>query len=79
MSKSLSEALNLKEEQIKKSPSLAEVFVNAKTKTVFKQGDLIKRIKYANTLRNISENGYETFYRGDLASTVVREINKNGI
>lgn len=78
VSRSLAQALESDHERIKNSRSLAEIFVNPKTGSIYKQGNVIKRVKYANTLKNISENGYEVFYRGALASSVVQEINKNG-
>lgn len=71
-------ALKIEEERIKQSRSLAELFVNPKTKSVYQRGDVIRFIKYGNTLKNISENGYELFYRGQLTPIIVDEINKNG-
>lgn len=78
VSKTLSSVLKSAEDLINASPSLAEIFINPKTMSVYQQGDVIKRPKYGNTLKNISENGYEVFYRGALTNLLVNEINQNG-
>lgn len=78
VSRVLASALKTEEERIKQSVPLAEIFINPKTNAVYQHGDVIKRLKYADTLKNISENGYEAFYRGFLTPIIVEEINKNG-
>lgn len=63
---------------IKQNPGLTEIFINPDTDSVYKFNDFIKLPKLAHTLRVISEKGYAEFYRGQLAETIVNEINKNG-
>jgi gamma-glutamyltranspeptidase len=56
-----------------------EVFVkNNSTNEVYKEGDLMKRIKLGRTLRRIAERGVETFYKGDLSKQIISEIQKKG-
>lgn len=38
----------------------------------------MKRIKLGRTLRQISEEGVETFYNGNLAEKIISEIQKKG-
>lgn len=78
MSRALEQALVTEQDRLRQSPSLAEIFLNPKTNSVYRQGDVIKRVKYAQTLKEVSENGYEAFYRGTLTPIMVDEINKNG-
>jgi len=39
-----------------------------------KEGDLIKNVKLADTLRRIAREGTNAFYRGDIASDMVRAV-----
>jgi gamma-glutamyltranspeptidase len=56
-----------------------EIFVkNSSTNELYKEGDLMKRIKLGRTLRQISEEGVETFYNGNLAEKIISEIQKKG-
>jgi len=56
-----------------------EIFVkNSSTNELYKEGDLMKRIKLGRTLRQISEEGVETFYNGSLAEKIISEIQKKG-
>jgi gamma-glutamyltranspeptidase len=56
-----------------------EIFVkNSSTNELYKEGDLMKRIKLGRTLRQISEEGVETFYNGNLAKKIISEIQKKG-
>lgn len=79
VSRELATMLHEKEDLIKNSSSLSELFINTRTNTVYKENDVLKRVKYANTLRNLSLNGYETFYKGAMTKLIVEEINQNGI
>ncbi len=56
-----------------------EVFVkNNSTNEVYKEGDLMKRIKLGRTLRQIAEEGVDTFYNGNLSKKIIYEIQKKG-
>jgi len=57
-----------------------EVFVkNVSTNEVYKEGDMMKRIKLGRTLRKIAAEGIDTFYNGSLADQVINEIQKKGL
>lgn len=43
-----------------------------------KQGDLIKRERYAKTLRTIAETNTTDFYNGSIAQSMVKTINEAG-
>ncbi len=56
-----------------------EVFVkNVSTNEIYKEGDIMKRIKLGRTLRKIASEGIETFYNGSLADQIINEIQKKG-
>jgi gamma-glutamyltranspeptidase/glutathione hydrolase/leukotriene-C4 hydrolase len=78
IAKALAQGLSQKEDFIKTNSGLREVFINPMTNSVYKQNEVIKRLKYAQTLRNISLNGYELFYKGAMTKIIVDEINHNG-
>ena len=44
----------------------------------FKAGDVFKNEALANTLQQISDNGRNAFYQGDIAKTLVAFLQKNG-
>jgi gamma-glutamyltranspeptidase len=71
--------LKARENRIKNNSALIEAFINPLTDSVYLEGDVITRLKYANTLRTLSMNSYEIFYKGQLTQTIVKEINDNGI
>lgn len=54
------------------------MFVNPITDSVYVKGDIIRRPKYAQTLRTIAEFGYQAFYDGALTDLIVKEMNDNG-
>lgn len=78
VSKSLASALKGQQERIKKNTALREMYVDPETDSVYVQGDIIKRLKYAQTLRTIATFGYKAFYDGVLTDLIVKEINDNG-
>ena len=51
---------------------------DVKKKVLYGEGDRMFRKKLGRTLRRLSEDGVETFYRGDLARLIVEEIGKRG-
>lgn len=69
----------LLEEIIKNDPGLAEVFINSQTNSVWKKGDRIKRLKLAETLELIADEGVDTLYNnGTVAKLLVKEIREMG-
>ncbi|XP_026669040.1 glutathione hydrolase 1 proenzyme-like isoform X3 [Ceratina calcarata] len=72
--------LHSKEEKIKKEKSLAEILINPKTNTTWKQGDRIKRPQLKKTLQKIANLGPSIFYNGSIGDELVKEIKAfNGI
>lgn len=78
VSKALDKILKTLESSVKKTPALADLFVNPLTEKPYVLGDRIRRPQLAKTLRFIAENGAESFYNGKLTRIMVEEINKNG-
>ena len=77
LSRALAKSLRSKE-VIKNNTGLREIFVNPLTNDFYKENDTIKMPKLARTLKNISESGYELFYKGALTPIIVSEINRSG-
>ena len=64
---------------IKSQPGLAEVFINPETNAVWNKGDIIKRLKLAETLEIIAEEGVDTLYNnGTIAQLLTNEIRQLG-
>lgn len=72
----LARVLKLKEQAILKSPSLREVFLDPSTNEVWKAGDRIRRLKLAETLEIIANEGADTMYtrNGTIANLLVKDI-----
>ena len=64
---------------IRKSLELSKIFVNPITNETYKENDLIKMPKLADTLKIISEENITAFYNGSLVKIMVDEINENGL
>ncbi|CAF1527772.1 unnamed protein product, partial [Rotaria sordida] len=81
VSRALAHAIQINKERIINDSQLREMFVkNNLTNEVYREGDIMKRIKLAKTLRRISEEGVDIFYNGDLGDQIINEIqNKGGI
>ena len=77
LSRALAKSLRSKE-VIKNNTGLREIFVNPLTNDFYKENDTIRMPKLARTLKNLSESGYELFYKGALTPIIVSEINRNG-
>ena len=78
VSKALEIAINLSESSIRNNKELSNIYINRLTNKTFKENDVIFMPKLAKTLELISKNNISTFYGGDLAKTIVKEINENG-
>ena len=79
ISNALADAIKKSEKMIRSDPGLFEIFVNDTTNDILKRYDMIKMPKLAETMRIISETNITEFYGGNLAQTIVKEINENGI
>ena len=56
-----------------------EEFTNSTTGKNFKEGDIIKRKKFANTLTEIGESGSaDILYTGSMGEKIVKEIQELG-
>ena len=56
-----------------------EEFTNSKTRKYFKEGDIIKRRKFAKTLTKIGKSGSaDILYIGSMGEKIVKEIQKLG-
>uniref|UniRef100_A0A8R1TXC9 Gamma-glutamyltransferase n=1 Tax=Onchocerca volvulus TaxID=6282 RepID=A0A8R1TXC9_ONCVO len=79
VSKYLAYVLSVKEKHFETLPSM-QSWINNATNKVFVAGDIIKRPELAKTLERLalSSDPEELFYRGDIAKTLVKEIQKNG-
>ncbi|KAJ6638689.1 Scoloptoxin SSD14, partial [Pseudolycoriella hygida] len=75
----LARILGPREELIKSTPSLAEVFINPATGHVWQENDVIKRIALAETLETIANEGVDTLYNnGTIAKKLIAEIQELG-
>lgn len=61
---------------ILRDPGLRSIF--SKDGKVLEEGDTIIMENLSKTLESIADNGIESFYKGDLARTMVAEINSGG-
>lgn len=61
-------------------PTLKEIFVNPQTNDIWKAGDRIRRLKLAETLEIIAEEGVDTMYtaNGTIAKLLVKDIQERG-
>ena len=69
------------EERIFGEPSLRDVYINPETNHTYKLGEKIKRLKLAETLEVIAEEGADSIYGGgDIGALMVEDVQKrNGI
>ena len=78
VSRVLAFAIDFLEDSIRSDSELTNVFVNPLTNSTYKENDLIKMSKLADTLELISNTNINEFYKGNLSRTIVNEINENG-
>uniref|UniRef100_A0A336LEY9 CSON010856 protein n=1 Tax=Culicoides sonorensis TaxID=179676 RepID=A0A336LEY9_CULSO len=74
--------LGKRQDTILKEPSLREIFIDPKTNETWKEGDRIKRLKLAESLEIIAQEGADALYakNGSLISKFVQDIkNYKGI
>ena len=54
-------------------------YTNPSTGKYYKEGDVIKRPKFAETLRKIGQSGSsDIFYKGEMGKTIVKELAERG-
>ncbi|CAD5225610.1 unnamed protein product [Bursaphelenchus okinawaensis] len=72
--------LEVREKEILASESMKSVFVNPKTGQLYKEGELLKNPKLAETYRKLatSSDPVITFYRGEMADQMAFEWQKLG-
>lgn len=54
------------------------MLTNPATGELVKEGDVVKRPKFTQTLRNLAIRKGESFYRGSLATDVAQDILERG-
>lgn len=75
----LANILKNNKQKVENSPTLKEVYFNPKTNDVYKEGDLVKREKLAETLEIIRNEGAKTMYNnGTIARDIVQDIQEAG-
>ncbi|KAG8234618.1 hypothetical protein J437_LFUL015031 [Ladona fulva] len=74
----LAKAIRNKEEIVRNSPALKEIFINPITNEPWNQGDLMKRPVLAATLTEIAEKGPDVLYNGSLTKIFIDDIAENG-
>lgn len=75
----LASALKSSESSIRSDSELSKIFINPQTNELFKENDLVKMPKLAETLQILAESNSDIeFYDGKLTQSIVDEINTNG-
>ncbi|CAF1347032.1 unnamed protein product, partial [Rotaria sp. Silwood1] len=79
LSESQAQAVKQRADVIRNDSTMRELYVkNPYTNELYGAGDIMKRPKLARTLEIIAEQGADTFYTGELADKVVKEIQDRG-
>ncbi|CAF5006637.1 unnamed protein product, partial [Rotaria sp. Silwood1] len=79
LSEAQAEAIQEQARVILNDSGMRELYVkNPYTNELYGAGDIMKRPKLARTLEIIAEQGADTFYTGELADKVVKEIQDRG-
>ncbi|XP_025832385.1 glutathione hydrolase 1 proenzyme [Agrilus planipennis] len=74
----LANLFNNQKNMIRQSDTLREIFFNPETNDVYKEGDYVKRLKLAETLEVIAEEGADALYDGSLTSGFIQDIKDLG-
>ena len=64
-------------ERLSADPAAAKVFFK-KNKEIYSAGEILVQKDLAWTLKQLSQNGPEAFYSGDIAKLIVEEMERNG-
>uniref|UniRef100_A0A914RV68 Uncharacterized protein n=1 Tax=Parascaris equorum TaxID=6256 RepID=A0A914RV68_PAREQ len=76
----MEQLLQYKRESILNEPTMMHAFMNPLTNDLYKEGDLLRNMELAQTLRRlaISSDPVKLFYRGDIAREVDNEMIEHG-
>uniref|UniRef100_A0A182PVJ9 Gamma-glutamyltransferase n=1 Tax=Anopheles epiroticus TaxID=199890 RepID=A0A182PVJ9_9DIPT len=76
----LSRILKRVESQLYAEPSMREVFINPATNRTWQEGDTIKRLQLAKTLRIVADEGVDSLYssNGTLLRMVLKDLKSFG-
>lgn len=74
--KTLAEVVSDNFATIQKNPELSKVFLKDGLPVV--QGDIVRNVDYANSLRLIAKYGPDAFYKGAIAEAIAAEMAANG-
>jgi gamma-glutamyltranspeptidase/glutathione hydrolase/leukotriene-C4 hydrolase len=74
----LENILESSESKIKEEKTLREIFINPETNKSFKRGEKIKRLKLAETLEILAEEGAGAIYGGEIGRKIVEDVKKRG-
>lgn len=74
----LARVLQKAKHKILNNLSLRKVFVNPSTNDVWSIGDKIRRPQLADTFEEISENGPDVFYAGDIGKVIIEDVKNEG-
>ena len=55
-----------------------DFLTNPETGQLFRQGDIIKQTRLANTLDKIAEKGGDEYYNGELADEIAADLKEKG-
>ncbi|XP_065208908.1 scoloptoxin SSD14-like [Planococcus citri] len=78
ISKILARMLVKYEDEIQSDQEFRTLFVNQNNGELLEAGDTYKNLKLARTLRIISEEGGDAFYKGNIAKALVKDIQEAG-
>lgn len=74
----LASKIEANREEIIREPSMKELFYNKETDDLYKEGEMIKRPVLAETLRKIASTTGDELYTGELAVSLVNDIQNFG-
>ena len=77
-SASKANALKSTKNYILKDPGLREIYINPKTNDTWQEGDIYKRLNFADTLERIATRGFQEFYEGKTAKNFVKDLKNLG-
>ncbi|XP_044005446.1 scoloptoxin SSD14-like [Aphidius gifuensis] len=78
ITKKLANAVKFLENVVRNDPTLRKMFVNNTTGAIKKEGDYVKPDKICQTLLEISKNGPDIFYNGEIGRKIIEDVQKNG-
>ena len=53
-----------------------EIYIDPTTNKTWKEGQFYKRENFADTLERIGKNGFQEFYTGDTAKSLIDDLNQ---